>query len=91
MRGGHWGESHLPSNAPQALEGPRLLLTGFQALGEQPLPHPELQQAEVPGPRDQAPLVRKPQPHKIRSIQPPRLRWPCASFVATVTSVDLCL
>lgn len=89
MREGHQGESHLPSNAPWTLEEPRLLPTGFQAPGGgAALPHPELQQAEVPGPRGQAPLVRKPQPYRIRSLRP-RLPRPRAGLVATVTSVGL--
>ena len=42
---------------------------GLPGSGRAAPPHPELQQAEVPGPRGQAPLVRKPQPHKIGSTQ----------------------
>lgn len=101
MRGGHWGESHLPSNAPRALEERRLLLTGFQAPGEQPLPHPELQQAEVPGPRDQGPSCGSHSRTKsglfslldcaghVPALWPQSPRWTSASELSDGISDDL--
>lgn len=102
MREGQQGESHLPSNAPWALEEPRLLAPGFQAPGGggAALPHPELQQAEVPGPRGQAPLVRNHSrtesglfgldcPGHVPALWPQSPRWASASELSDGISDDL--
>ena len=101
MRGGHWGESHLPSNAPRALEGPRLLLTGFQALGEPPLPTQSSSKRRSPGPGARRPSCGSHShtksglfslldcPGHVQALCPQSPRWTSASELSNGISDDL--
>lgn len=101
MRGGHWGESHLPSNAPRALEERRLLLTGFQAPGSSPSPTQSSSKRRSPGPGTRRPSCGSHSRTKsglfslldcaghVPALWPQSPRWTSASELSDGISDDL--